>query len=172
MRTFFTSIRAKLPLPGHVSALLLLCFLPSGSFAQSCDASLWKHVYKPQRLVVKQACVTVRGTIVDATNGKRKDGVRHEKDGDTHGWLKLDPGQQKNLLNPGNRSSEGGNLVFEVVCMFRVTQKDAVTACRGYKSPVVLLPVRTHVCITGALVQDREHAKWMEIHPVSRIEAC
>jgi len=31
------------------------------------------------------------GTIVDATNGGKPDGVRHEADGDTHGWLKVDP---------------------------------------------------------------------------------
>jgi hypothetical protein len=34
----------------------------------------------------------VTGTIVDATNGKQTDGVRHEKDGDTHGWLEVDSG--------------------------------------------------------------------------------
>ncbi len=88
-----------------------------------------------------------------------------------HGWLKLDPLQQ-NLLNDGNRGAEGGNLVFEVICKYRVTQKDAIEACRGFKSSVVLFPVGTHVCITGSYVQDQEHAKWMEIHPVSRIEAC
>ena len=50
-----------------------------------CDTTLWKHVYNPTRLTKKQACITVTGTIVDATKGKRPDGVRHEKDGDTHG---------------------------------------------------------------------------------------
>ena len=45
------------------------------------------------------------------------DGVRHEDDGDTHGWLKVDP-QFEDLLNPGNLNNEGGNLVFEVVCKF------------------------------------------------------
>jgi hypothetical protein len=43
-------------------------------------------------------CIEVTGTIVDATNGKRKDGVRKEGDGDTHGWLKRDS-QFENLLN-------------------------------------------------------------------------
>lgn len=55
-----------------------------------CDDSLWDHVYNPQRLTVQQKCVAVTGTIVDATNGKKADGVRHEADGDTHGWLNLD----------------------------------------------------------------------------------
>jgi len=142
--------------------------------ASNCDAALWKHVYHPQRLVVHQPCLVVRGTIVDATATEkhhRKDGVRHEPDGDPHGWLKLDPGQE-NLLDAGNRSDEGGNLVFEVVCKYRVKQADAIEACRGYKSPIVIPPVGTHVCITGSYVQDQEHAKWMEIHPVSKIEVC
>jgi hypothetical protein len=52
----------------------------------------------------KQPCIAVTGTIVDATNDKKADGVRHEADGDTHGWLKLDPGFE-DLLNPGNDSS-------------------------------------------------------------------
>lgn len=160
----------------YTSALLLAwaAVTPTPAAAQACDASLWKHVYKPQRLKVKQQCVTARGTIVDATSTekhRRKDGLRHEGDGDTHGWLKLDPGQE-NLLDAGNRKKEGGNLVFEVVCQYRVRQEDAIEACRGYKSAIVIPPVGTHVCITGSYVQDQEHAKWMEIHPVSKIEAC
>src|SRR6266853_611093 len=70
-----------------------------------CDASLWNHVYHPQRLIVKQKCLAVTGTMVDATNGWRIDGVRHEHDGDTHGWLNVDS-QFKNLLNAGNMSAQ------------------------------------------------------------------
>jgi uncharacterized protein YraI len=136
--------------------------------AAQCDASLWDHVYNPQRLIVKQQCISVTGTIVDATNGKKSDGVRHEADGDTHGWLNLDP-QFKNLLNAGNMSDEGGNLVFEIVCKFHVTQADAVAACQSYNSSVRLPPVGSHVRILGTYVQDTNHAKWMEIHPVTSI---
>ena len=68
----------------------------TSAFGQSptCDDSLWQHVYNPSRLLVQKKCVTVTGTIVDATANQkthRKDGVRHEPDGDTHGWLKLAP---------------------------------------------------------------------------------
>jgi hypothetical protein len=143
--------------------LFLLC-LASAALGQDMS-----HVYKPERLIVKAKQVTVTGTIVDATHGKRKDGVRHEADGDCHGWLKLDPGQAK-FLNVGNMSDEGGNLVYEVVCLFPVTQKDAVSACKGYKSPIKLAPIGSHVKITGLWVQDTNHAKWMEIHPVVSIE--
>jgi hypothetical protein len=143
----------------------------SAAAATGCDASLWQHVYKPTRLINKQDCITVTGTIVDATANQKvhhADGMRHEGDGDTHGWLKLDP-QFTNLLNPGNTSNEGGNLVFEVVCHFSVTQADAVAACKGFKSSITIPPVGSHVAITGSYVQDTNHAKWMEIHPVTSI---
>jgi hypothetical protein len=133
-----------------------------------CDPGLWNHVYHPQRLTVKQQCITVAGTIVDATAGKNSDGVRHEADGDTHGWLKVDP-EFENLLNAGNISDEGGNLVFEIVCRFPVSQQDAKVACANYTDHVSLPPVGSHVQIVGTLVQDTFHAKWMEIHPVTRI---
>ena len=136
--------------------------------AAQCDASMWTHVYHPQRLIVRNQCQSVTGAIVDATNGKKPDGVRHEADGDTHGWLKLDP-EFENLLNAGNISDEGGNLVFEIVCRFPVTQTDAKTACLNYTDHVTLPPVGSHVRIVGTYVQDTFHAKWMEIHPVTSI---
>lgn len=133
-----------------------------------CDRTLWNHVYHPARLIVKNACVTATGTIVDATAGRRSDGVRHEADGDTHGWLKVDP-QFKDMLNAGNTSAEGGNLVFEIVCRFPVTQKDAKSACQGYSDQVQLPPVGSHVSVVGTFVQDTFHAQWNEIHPVTSI---
>jgi len=133
-----------------------------------CDGTLWNHVYHPARLIVKNACVTATGTIVDATAGRRADGVRHEADGDTHGWLKVDP-QFKDMLNAGNTSAEGGNLVFEIVCRFPVTQKDAKSACQGYSDQVQLPPVGSHVSVVGTFVQDTFHAQWNEIHPVTSI---
>ena len=153
--------------------LIILLFLPLALFgADPCALhdSFWKHVYKPERLTVQAKCVTVTGVIVDATAGKRKDGLRHESDGDTHGWLKLDPGQAKWYLNAGNRTHEGGNLVFEAVCSYPVKQEDAVSACHNWKSPLVIPPVGTHVKITGTWVQDDNHAKWFEVHPVFAIE--
>ncbi len=96
-----------------------------------CDASLLTHVYHSYRLIVHQQCIAVTGTIVDASAGGEPDGVRHEADGDTHGWLKVDA-QFQNLLNAGNKKDEGGNLVFEIICRFPVTQADAKTACANY----------------------------------------
>jgi uncharacterized protein YraI len=149
------------PAPSPVSTI------PGAS--ASCDASLWQHVYNPQRLIVKQQCVVVTGKFVDATAGKEPDGVRHEEDGDTHGWLSVDA-QFRNLLNAGNTSDEGGNLVFEIVCKFPVTQADAKASCPStYHTPVKIPPVGSHVQIVGTYVQDTNHAQWMEIHPVTSI---
>jgi hypothetical protein len=120
-------------------------------------------------LIVKNRCVEVTGTIVDATKGKRRDGIRHEKDGDTHGWLKPDP-QFKRLLDAGNKRDEGGNLVFEIVCKFLpVKQEDAKPACRGYHSSVDIPPVGSHVRIVGQYVEEKNHGKWRELHPVTSI---
>jgi hypothetical protein len=133
-----------------------------------CDDTLWAHVYHSYRLTVNQKCISVTGTIVDATNGREPDGVRHEADGDTHGWLKVDPPFQ-NLLNAGNNSNEGGNLVFEIVCKYPVTQADAKAACSNYQNKVTIPAVGSHVRIVGVYVQDTFHAQWMEIHPVTSI---
>jgi len=135
----------------------------------TCDANLSSHVYHPTRLIVRQDCIAVTGTIVDATNGRKSDGLRHEKDGDTHGWLQVDD-QFKNLLSAGNLSDEGGNLVFEVICRFPVTQADAKASCAGFTDHVNIPPVGSHVRIVGRYVQDTFHAQWMEIHPVTNIE--
>ncbi|HSY33018.1 MAG TPA: SH3 domain-containing protein [Verrucomicrobiae bacterium] len=138
-----------------------------------CDTSLSAHVYHPNRLIVKQDCIAITGTIVDATanqSTKEPDGTRHERDGDTHGWLKVDPGFES-LLNSGNLNDEGGNLVFEIICRFPVTQPDAKTACQGFTDQVSLPPVGSHVRIVGRYVQDTFHGQWNEIHPVTSITA-
>ena len=142
---------------------------PSTTPSTECDPTIAAHVYHPQRLIVRQECISVTGTIVDATATQTKkelDGTRHEPDGDTHGWLKVDPGLES-LLNSGNMNDEGGNLVFEIICKFPVTQPDAKTACQGYTDQVSLPPVGSHVRIVGRYVQDTFHGQWNEIHPVT-----
>ena len=153
-----------------MKVVLSLLLFASAALSQTCDNSLWNHVYHKERLQVHAQCATMTGVIVDATHGKRKDGVRKEADGDCHGWLRLDQGQEQ-FLNAGNKSNEEGNLVFEIVCMFPVKQADAKAACAGYTNKVKLLPVGTHVRMTGSWVMDDNHARWMEIHPVTSIEA-
>lgn len=141
----------------------------SAAKATGCGTAIASHVYNPDRLTVYSKCVTVTGTVVDATKGKRRDGVRKEKDGDTHGWIRLDPAFTA-MLNTGNRTHEGSNLVFEVVCFWAPTQPDAVSACpHSYANKVTLPPIGSHVAMTGAFVQDENHQHWMEIHPVTKI---
>jgi hypothetical protein len=145
--------------------------VPGSASMMGCGDGRWQHVYHPTRLLVKQDCLTVTGTIVDATASQshhQPDGVRHEGDGDTHGWLRVDSAFAS-LINAGNTSDEGGNLVFELVCHYSVTQADAKPACAGFTDHTKIPPVGTHVAITGTFVQEQNHNKWNEIHPVSKI---
>jgi hypothetical protein len=148
--------------------------VPGSTSMVGCGDGLWQHVYHPTRLTVNQDCLTVTGTIVDATANQSKhqpDGVRHEPDGDTHGWLQVDPAFES-LINDGNRSVNGGNgnLIFEIVCHFTVSQADAKPACVGFTDHTVIPPIGAHVAITGTFVTEKNHLKWNEIHPVSTIK--
>jgi hypothetical protein len=146
--------------------------VPGSPSMVGCGDGLWAHVYHPTRLNVIQDCVTVTGVMVDATVHEpihQPDGVRHEPDGDTHGWLKVDP-KFSNMINAGNTSAEGGNLVFEIVCHFPITQSDAKPACAGFADHTKLPPINSHVAITGTWVVEKNHAQWFEIHPVSSIK--
>lgn len=140
---------------------------PGSISTKGCADGLWQHVYNPQRLLVFVGCDTVTGIIVDATHGKSRDGVRHEGDGDTHGWLKLDP-EYAGMVNSGNINNEAGNLVFEIVCKYTVKQADAVASC-DHPSRLKIPPIGSHVRMIGSYVQDQNHAHWNEIHPVSSI---
>ena len=142
---------------------------PSPVAQTGCNPALWSRVYKPQRLIVHDQCTTVTGIIMDASNGRFSDGTRHEADGDTHGWLKLDP-QFSSMINPGNISNEQGNLVFEIVCHFPITQQDAIAPCGSFHDMQVVPPVGSHVSITGSFVLDTNHSRWNEIHPVSSVK--
>jgi hypothetical protein len=143
--------------------------VPGSASMTGCRDGRWTHVYNPTRLLVKNDCVIITGTIVDNTEGRQSDGVRHEPDGDTHGWLRVDP-PFASLINPGNSSDEGGNLVFEIVCHYSVTQADAKPACNGFKDHTTIPKAGTHVAIRGTFVQEQNHRKWNEIHPVTSIE--
>jgi hypothetical protein len=126
--------------------------------AAGCDASLWQHVYHPSRLTILDNCKTVAGTISV---------IRQEADGDYHILLTLDQ-PYASLVNATNKSAQHGDLVLEPVCENPVTQSDATAACAGYRSPVHVPAVGTHVYVTGAYVLDTDHG-WNEIHPVTAI---
>jgi hypothetical protein len=124
-----------------------------------CDQSLWNHVYNPQRLQVVESCKTVTGII---------ESKRVEADGDYHIRLKLDP-QYANLINQANVNAQLGDLVVEPICMNRVTQLDAISACQNFRQNIDIPAVGTHVQVTGSYILDKEHGSWAETHPVTYI---
>jgi len=143
-------------------AAVLFLAIAVSAIAQKCDASLWQHVYHPERLQVLKKCVVVTGVIVHS---------KEEKDGDRHIQLKLDP-QFSDMLNARNKAAQGGNLVIEPICVGAVTQSDAVTACKGFHSKIVIPKPGQRVRVTGSFVLDIENPGhgWQEIHPVTSIE--
>jgi hypothetical protein len=124
-----------------------------------CDQSLWNHVYNPSRLQVVEPCKTVSGII---------ESKRVEADGDYHIRLKLDP-EFANLVNAANVKGQFGDLVLEPICMNRVTQLDAISACQNFHQNIDIPAIGSHVQVTGSYVLDKEHGKWAEIHPVTSI---
>jgi hypothetical protein len=121
----------------------------------ACDASLWRHVYHPDRLHVIRSCMTVRGRV---------DAVRQEPDGDLHILLATRPA----LVNSANITYQHGDLVLEEICQGPVTQADAIDACQGVPHNLTVPSVGDRVRVTGSYVLDADHG-WMEIHPVTKL---
>jgi hypothetical protein len=116
-------------------------------------------VYNPSRLQVIAPCKSVLGII---------ESKRVERDGDYHIRVKLDS-QFSNLINSANIKNQFGDLVVEPICVNRVTQTDAISACQNFHQNISIPPTGTHVNITGSYVLDKEHGMWAEIHPVTFI---
>ncbi len=139
---------ARLRYPGKATVEL-----PAGS----CDADLWRHVYRAERLRVVATCTAVDGRVVSVHPGS---------DGDLH--IALDP-DHESILNLVNAAHAHGDLVVEVICEHVPTEGDAATACAGFTSRVAIPRIGDRVRVTGAYVTDRENG-WNELHPVTRIE--
>lgn len=130
---------------------------PSQVSAPVCDPSLWTHVHEPSRLLVRETCRTVTGTLVN----------RHASaDGDVVMLVTVDP-EFESMLNAGNRTSLKGRLQVEAVCQAPVLRY-AEAACAGFTGTVTIPPDGSRVQITGSVVHDFNHG-WIEIHPVSVI---
>ena len=124
--------------------------------AESCNAALWGHVYRPQRLKVIEPCTAVEGRV---------DALQQEGDGDLHILLHVD---DRSLLNIYNVLHSHDDLVVEVVCHGTPAKGDAVAACAGFTSQVAVPKLGDRVRVTGSYVRDE--GRWNEIHPVSRID--
>ena len=122
---------------------------------ESCDQSLWNHVYNPSRLQINESCKTVTGFI---------EYIKKEPDGDDHIRLKLDPAYA-NLINQKNIEKQYGDLVLEPICKNPITQKDAILPCKGFHQNFSV-SIGQHIKVTGAYVLDMQHG-WMEIHPIT-----
>ena len=143
---------------------------PSSAFhADSCDASIWNHVYHgtfataKDRLTVINSCITVTGTVEAALR---------EADGDRHIRLRVDA-KYKKLLNARNMLGEKGFLVVEPVCELTVTQPDTLQegVCQNFHPNLYRTSMHgKHVSVTGAYIEDQSpNHGWREIHPVTSI---
>ncbi len=96
------------------------------------------HVHRPSRLTLVSDCVSASGTVAE---------VKFEAyDGDYKVFVVPDP-QYADLLVPSNN----GLLLVEVI---------------PTDQPSVFLPaVGQHATFYGALVNDKGHDGWVEIHP-------
>src|SRR5258708_24129530 len=112
---------------------------PTNSGDVGCDQTIWNHVYDPSRLEVRDKCKVVTGVVEE---------LGENPDGDTHLLLKLDSGQE-DLLTKRNIKKKDGNLVAEVVCANKVTDKKATDACNGFSNKIALPAVGDHVIVTG-----------------------
>ena len=131
----------------------------SAAAAIDCNASLWTHVYTPDRLKKLNPCIAATGTVAASLP---------DEDGDQHFLLMLDSGQE-NLLTKRNQTKKSGYIIVEIVCANPAKFQEAQSACAGYTNRIALPTVGEHVRVTGTYVID-SHNGWAEIHPVSRIE--
>jgi hypothetical protein len=128
--------------------------------ASGCDTELWNHVWHKTRLHIVETCIAVTGTVKH---------VKRESDGDDHIQLAVDPEFLK-LLNEKNKTAQGNTLILEPICQGPVTQADAEAACHDFHSAVDIPAAGAKIRVVGSYVLDT-NGGWMEIHPVSSIEA-
>jgi hypothetical protein len=124
-----------------------------------CKPHLWRHVYRPSRLQIVKMCDSVAGRVIK---------VRRETDGDAHVLLLPDP-SFAGVVNKANRRRLNGALVVEIICAYPTDEPVARRACRGYRNSVAVPRAGEHVRVSGALVRDRDHGGWVEIHPAGTV---
>jgi hypothetical protein len=144
--------------------------------AFQCDASLWDHLYNPERFDgSNRTCTLAVGTV-----------ERSEKDPtgdrDYHIRLRLDPGQEW-MLTPSNYEHQDGDLVLEVICAHpgKDAHEPSRLSCQGYTSHVWIPERGDRIAAVGAYVVDKAHYNtcegispkaqhcWGELHPVTSI---
>lgn len=138
---------------------LFISLVSISAYGQTCtgQAAIMKHIYNPDRLTpTDKGCITVTGVVIAKVP---------EGDGDYHYRLKLDPGQGSGLINSKNNTKKQKRfMIFEPICIGKVTQKTAKAACRGYHQNILLPNKGDHVSVTGIHMLDGEHG-WLEFIP-------
>ncbi|HEY7111806.1 MAG TPA: hypothetical protein VIA45_02635 [Thermoanaerobaculia bacterium] len=123
-----------------------------------CGGDWWKCVYAPERLVIQEPCVTVRGVVLSAH------GVL---DGDAIVYLRLD-GDDAHFANRTDFDALGKDVLeIEIVCRHPVFRL-FVFRCWTCRSRLRVPRVGDHIEAEGIYVQDTRH-RHMELHPVTRI---
>ncbi len=123
-----------------------------------CEGNWWQCVYSPQRLVIQEPCITLRGIVTDA---------RYVLDGDAIVYLRLDP-EYAHLANQRNYEGLGQDMLeLEIVCRHPVF-RFFVFRCWKCGSKIPVPRVGDHIEADGIYVQDKRH-RHMELHPVTRI---
>lgn len=129
------------------------------AYSQVLQDSVWKHVYHPDRFLVKKQTLTITGIVTK---------IISEADGDLHIRVKLDS-NANTLLNDGNYKYQDSCLVIEIIYAHQPKQTDAVEKSKGYINTIYIPKKGQHIRVTGTYVFDKEHA-WNELHPVFRVE--
>jgi len=151
--------------------LILLLMMINASFVQAavisqdprpkCDASLWSHVYSPDRLQILAKCKHVTGTVM---------AVRTERDGDYHILLKPDK-RYVGLLTPANVKLQNGSFVLEPICIHEpIRQLNAKDSCGNFRQNLTIPFVGQHISVNGSYVLDHDHSDWAEIHPITSLK--
>jgi len=60
----------------------------------------------------------------------------------------LDAGQAADLINEANDEKQGGDLVFEPICLNKITQKNSKAACKKFHQKINLPNKGDHVAVT------------------------
>lgn len=159
--TMVLSIGGIIAIFGILNTTSFVTIYADNTVGQSCDPTLWEHVYHQPRLHTLKDCMTVTGII---------DHIKSEPDGDLHIRVHLDS-QYSNLTNSANDERQAGDLVIEPVCDHEPkSPAAAIDACSGFQGQIVIPSEGTHIQITGRYVLDTSpNHGWTELHPVSDI---
>lgn len=87
----------------------------------------------------------------------------------TAALMEIVKGSRIIIMAATNQENQFGDLVLEPICIGKVTQGTAISACQNFHQGIDIPPVGSHIQVTGSYVLDKEHSEWAEIHPITTI---